>query len=340
MDLAAERKHLGALALFGAHRREPLRSLEDNLRDVGPRLDVIQDRRLAKQTLDRRERRARARLAAVAFNRGHQRRFLAADKRARAKAQLDVEVKAGAEDVLAKKAHLTRLVDRDFQALDGDRILRAHINISLVGTNRITSDRHGLQHGVRVALEHRTVHKRARVALVGVAADIFLAGRLRLGKVPLEPCRETSAAAAAQAGRFENFDHIVRRHLGQHPAERLIAVVGDVFVDILRVDNAAVAQRDTHLFFIKVGLVERFDLILGNRLGVQQAFDDAPLEQVLVDNLLDILRLNAGIKRAFRVDDDDRTERAQAETARLDDLDLLCQTCRGKLALKFLDDFD
>ena len=31
---------------------------------------------------------------------------------------------------------------------------------------------------------------------------------LRLGKVPLEPCRETSAAAAAQAGRFENFDHI------------------------------------------------------------------------------------------------------------------------------------
>ena len=52
--------------------------------DVRVGLDVVDDGRLAEQTLDRRERRTGSRLTAVALDGGQQSGLLAADERARA----------------------------------------------------------------------------------------------------------------------------------------------------------------------------------------------------------------------------------------------------------------
>ena len=57
------------------------------------------------------------------------------------------------------------------------------------------------EQAVRVALDDRAVHERAGVALVGVADQVLLVGRLLPGELPLLAGREAAAAAAAQAAR-------------------------------------------------------------------------------------------------------------------------------------------
>ena len=68
VNLSAESKHLCALALFGAHRSKPFRTVQYDLADIGVCLDVVEERRLAEKTLNSRERGTRTRLAAVAFD--------------------------------------------------------------------------------------------------------------------------------------------------------------------------------------------------------------------------------------------------------------------------------
>ena len=128
---------------------------------------------MPKQALDRREGRTGTGLAAVALDGGHQRGLLAADEGAGAQAQLDIKVKAGAEDIVAQQAVFTGLLDGDLQTLDGDGVLGTDIDIALVRADGIAGNGHGLQHRMGVALQHGAVHERAGVALVGVAADIL-----------------------------------------------------------------------------------------------------------------------------------------------------------------------
>ena len=133
--------------------------------------------------------------------------------------------------VLTQQAVFARLLDGDLKALDGNRVFRTDIYVALVCADGVTGDGHRLQHGVRVALEHRAVHKRAGVALVRVAYDVFLIRNALGGKVPLRAGGEARAAAAAQTAVGDELDDLRRRHLGQTFAERLIAVHRDVFVD-------------------------------------------------------------------------------------------------------------
>ena len=146
---------------------------EDNPRDVGERLDVVDARRRVPQPLDRRERRPHARHAAPSLDRSDQRRLLAAHEGARALLQPDVKRKAAAEDVVAEQAPLLRLRDGDGQPLDGLGVLGPHVDVPVRRPDREARDRHPLEDGVRVALEHRPVHERARVPLVRVADDVL-----------------------------------------------------------------------------------------------------------------------------------------------------------------------
>ena len=59
---------------------------------------------LLEQTLDCRERRTGTGLAALTLYRGHKSGLLAADERARAEAELNVEIEVGSEDILAQKS--------------------------------------------------------------------------------------------------------------------------------------------------------------------------------------------------------------------------------------------
>ena len=115
MDFAAQREYLGALGFLSTHGGEPVGAFEDNLRNVGVGLHVVEHGGPFEQTFYRRERRTGSGLAAMAFDGGHQRGFLAADKCAGTQTQLNVKVESGAQDVFAQQAVFTGLADGDFQ---------------------------------------------------------------------------------------------------------------------------------------------------------------------------------------------------------------------------------
>ena len=132
VDLAGQGEHLGALALFRADGGEPVRAVQDDRRDAGQGLDVVDDGGLAEQALAGRKGRLGLGLAALALDRGHQGGFLAADESAGAHADLDVEVEAGPEDILAQQAVVLGLFDGHAQALDGQRIFGPDIDVARV----------------------------------------------------------------------------------------------------------------------------------------------------------------------------------------------------------------
>ena len=218
-------------------------AVEDDLRDVGIGFHVVQNGGLAKQALVRRERRTGTGLAALALDGGHQSGFLAAHESAGAQTDVQIKIEAGAKDVLAQQAVFASLVDGDLQALHRDGIFRADVDIALVSADGVAGDGHGLEHHVGIALQNGTVHERAGVALVSVAADVFL--------ICLGNCRRTAISCrwgsrAPPRPRRPLFLMVSITSSGvisvRHFAQGLVAVESDVLVDVFGVDDAAVAQ--------------------------------------------------------------------------------------------------
>ena len=99
------------------------RAVENDDRDIRPGLDVVDQRRLAEEPDRGRIRRPRPGHAARALDGVDQGRLFAADERAGAQPDLDVEGEVGSEDVLAEQAVLAGVLDRLLQPLDRQRIL-------------------------------------------------------------------------------------------------------------------------------------------------------------------------------------------------------------------------
>ena len=85
--------------------------MEDDGRDVGEGLDVVDDGGTVEQAGLKREGRLLVRLAAPALDGVHQRGFLAADERARADADFQIEIEIRAQNALAQQPRLARLMN-------------------------------------------------------------------------------------------------------------------------------------------------------------------------------------------------------------------------------------
>ncbi len=211
-ELAGEREGLGAAARLDAQGSVRLGAVGDDPGDVGERLDVVDVGRLAPEAGDRRVGRARARHAALALDRGDQRRLLAADEGAGAELQVQVEAPARAEDVVAEVPSCLGVGDRLGKPLHGERILGAHVDVALVRADRVAADDHALEHGVRVAVQDGGVHEGAGVALVGVADEVLHVARRLTRELPLGAGREAGPATAADARRRDLVDDLLGRH--------------------------------------------------------------------------------------------------------------------------------
>ena len=117
--------------------------------------------------------RARARAAGASFQRADQCGFFAADECARALDQLDVEVEAAAQDILAEQAVVPGLRDGHVQPVDRQRVFGADIDDAMRGAGDVAADGHAFEQRMRVALDLVAVHVGARIALVGVADEVF-----------------------------------------------------------------------------------------------------------------------------------------------------------------------
>ena len=171
-------------------RRAELRVLEaahrEHLEHVHERLDVVDTGRLAEQALLDGERRLVARLAALALDRVEQRGLLAADVRAGAAPQLDVEGEALAHHVVAEEASGRAPASIAFSSIEvAMRVLAPDVEEPLLRPGREAGDRQRLDHRERVVLHQDAVLEGAGLGLVRVADEVVRAHRLLRDRLPL-----------------------------------------------------------------------------------------------------------------------------------------------------------
>ena len=247
-DFPREGEHLCALGLFRPHGCEAFGTLEHDPRHVCPCLHVVDVRGLAPETLDRRERWPGPGHSPLSLDGCHESRFLAAHKGTCAFLDMQVEAEVRPQDVCPQEAVFGGLVYGRLESLDGQGIFRAAVNISFVGSHGIGADHHAFQNGVGIALKNGPVHECPWVAFVGVADDVFLVSRGSRAETPLETCGETAAAPPAKARFFHFLDDRCGRHFGDAFSQGLVSVPGNILVDVVRVDIAAVAEDNSMLF--------------------------------------------------------------------------------------------
>ena len=255
VHLAGQRKDRRARASRRSDAGEPVRAVDEDLRNVRVRLDVVEVGRFVPQAPDCGEGGTGAGLAAPTLDGSNQRGLFTADKRAGAFLDSQMEGKARAQDVVAEQAVLFRLGDSELEPVNSQRVLGAAVDVALVGANGVPTDGHPFQEGVRVPLDDRAVHKSARVPFIGVADDVFLVASGAGRELPLEAGKESRAAPASQARVAYGVDDVLGGHLGQCLCQPVIATSRDVFLDVLGVDDAAVAQGDPHLLAVEGDII-------------------------------------------------------------------------------------
>ncbi len=209
---------------------------------------------------DRREGWSRARLASPSFDGGHQSGFLAAYEGAGAFFDVQVKAELGAKDISPEQPVFLCLGNGSLQVGDSQRVLCPAINIAVLRTDGVSCNRHAFEQAVRVAFQDRAVHECAGIAFVCIADHVLGCVAAAPAELPLDAGREARSAAPAQSRIFHRGDHIVRLHLCQRLCQRLVAIAGDVLVDIFRVDNPAIFQGYAHLLAVKRQLAIRWHL--------------------------------------------------------------------------------
>ena len=206
LDVPGDRVDDGAGRGLGAELRVPGAALLDDDRDGGQGLDVVDQRRRRVQPGDRRERRPRPRLAAVALERLEERGLLAADVRAGAAMEDEGDV--------AEQACVAHLVGSRLQHLVLGRVLAADVDEDVLRPDRVRRDQAPLDEPVRDPAHDLAVLERSRLGLVGIRDDVRRLARhlRRLDEAELAPHREAGAAPAAEGRRRDLLDHLLARH--------------------------------------------------------------------------------------------------------------------------------
>ncbi len=172
-----------ALGLLGPHVGEPLCALAHDERHGGDRLDVVDDRGAGVQAGDGGEGGLEPRLAPSPLEGVQEGGLLAADVGAGTRVHGDVEVEAGAQDVLAEVARRVGLLDRAHEAAVDVHDLAAQVDEGVVAADGEGGDRDALDEEVRGRHEQWDVLAGTRLGLVGVDDEVAGAA-VRRGRKP------------------------------------------------------------------------------------------------------------------------------------------------------------
>ncbi len=257
-----------------------------------------------------------ARLTGLALDGLHQGRGLAADEGAAAAGDPDVEVEAGAQDVLAEEAVLAAWSMAISQVHHGQRVLVPDVDEALVSIQGEGANDHPLEHRVRITLHDRPVHESPGVALVAVAQNKASVTRCGFARAPLARRHEAGAATAALAGELDLVEDCIRGHLEEGLGEPRVGAVGDCVHEIGGVDATDVAHGHTNLVLVKRDFLVLLDPFLGRGILVDQALDDLAADDGLLDDLRHPFGLDLGVENAIGLEHHQRAAFAESVAAR------------------------
>ncbi len=205
----AHTEQLGTDQARYADRPEPRPAAFDDRRDVGKRLDVVDQRRLIEQSALGRKGRFGAWLAALAFHGVHQRGLFATDVRASAAADLD-QLKS--RELTGRAERL----DRVLHTLCRQRVFAADVDVASPRVDGESGDQHRFQDGERIFFEEFAVLERPGLAFVGVADHV--PGSCRGDDSgPFATGGERRATAPHQLRGNHLVDHRLRTNLTRAP---------------------------------------------------------------------------------------------------------------------------
>ena len=276
LDMPAQAIDARPLALLRAILRIGRRAKPHDRRQAGDGLQVIDDRRAAIETDDRRERRLEAWIAALALQRLQQRALLAADVGSRAGMHGDLQIVAAAEDILSKQSRRVGFLHGALDLLISLGQFATDVDESVAHARGVGGKYRPLDDLVRADLHNHAVLEGARLTLVGVDAQIAWPCALFGQEAPLDAGGEARAAAPAQSRRLDLLGQLLRLEVAQRLRQRLVAAM--CAVDIKLVDawhvegvrhDARVWAERQRLRFLRVGRVDRHRSgVLFRRLAV------------------------------------------------------------------------
>ena len=149
---------------------------------------------------------------------------------------MQLKTEAATQDVVPQITLCACFFQRGFKPFVGLEDLAVDVVVADRDAHRIGSDDHAFDDDVRVELQDVTVLAGTRLALVGIAHQIFLAGERAGHEAPLKARREARAAAATQTGFLDSGNDLILRQalvtvLAQDATQRLIAATRFVVLD-------------------------------------------------------------------------------------------------------------
>ena len=115
-------------------------------------------------------------------------------------------------------------------------------NVAPVGVAGVTGNGDAFHDGGRVAFQDTPVVESAGVALLAVAENVLVGIRVAGQKAPLDPGWKGRPPAPPQPGGSHLAQRGLRRHLGKRLVQGGVTAVGDVLVQVGRVNVAGVPQ--------------------------------------------------------------------------------------------------
>src|SRR5713226_5231445 len=235
LDIAAHRDHARAFGLLGASLGVLGAAVPHDPRHGRQGLDVVDRGRHAPGALHSRERRPRAWLRPLAFERLEQRRLLAADVGAVPAIQAHVHRVIGAEWMLAEVALRMSLGDGVAQHLVRKVVLAADVDPRLVAADCEGGDHRAFDERVGRVFHQVAVLCAARLRLVGIDDDVLGTGMILGHERPLGGGGEVRAPAPPQARALDLVDDLRGGHLLEHLARGRVAAEGFVDLELFQV---------------------------------------------------------------------------------------------------------
>ena len=257
--------------------------------------------------------------------------LLTADEGSGTITQFDVEREVGTEEMIAQESQFRSLLDGHLQPVNGQGIFRPDIDESLPGPDGIPAECHGLDNAVGITLHDASIHESSWVALIGIAHHIFLIGLRACREAPFASCGEAAATTAAQPRLLYDIDDIVGAAIHQAVGQSHIAITGDIFKDVFRIDESAIAQGHALLLAIKVHVLGVADMAPALGVGIEQPLYPLAAHDMFVDDLLHILLPHLGVEGVVGNYFHDRALFAESEAAGADHVDLLGESMFGHL---------